>query len=204
MPGGARSSAASRPRPSSAEIGERFEELVELATSNTLVMDRFTGTAVLDRPGRGRHRHVGVVARASGLAFDARIAHPFTDLGERIPPRACSPAGTSWPGSPSGSTRYAHRSPSSPTLAGQATALSATAPPGTAPRRLRARHRRGLAGGIVHRVEVDRSGTLTRCKIVDPSFLNWPALPVALADTIVPDFPLANKSFNLSYAGNDL
>ncbi len=45
---------------------------------------------------------------------------------------------------------------------------------------------------------------LTRCKIVDPSFLNWPALSVALADTIVPDFPLANKSFNLSYAGNDL
>lgn len=42
-------------------------------------------------------------------------------------------------------------------------------------------------------------------KIVDPSFFNWPALPVALAgDTIVPDFPLANKSFNLSYAGNDL
>ncbi|MGO9551647.1 hypothetical protein, partial [Mycobacterium sp.] len=33
---------------------------------------------------------------------------------------------------------------------------------------------------------------------------NWPALPVAMTDTIVPDFPLANKSFNLSYAGNDL
>ena len=48
-------------------------------------------------------------------------------------------------------------------------------------------------------------GSLSRVKIVDPSFFNWPALPVALAgDTIVPDFPLANKSFNLSYAGNDL
>ena len=45
---------------------------------------------------------------------------------------------------------------------------------------------------------------ITRAKIVDPSFFNWPALPVAMADTIVPDFPLANKSFNLSYAGNDL
>ena len=40
--------------------------------------------------------------------------------------------------------------------------------------------------------------------MVDPSFFNWPALPLALADTIVPDFPLTNKSFNLSYAGNDL
>jgi Ni,Fe-hydrogenase III large subunit len=62
----------------------------------------------------------------------------------------------------------------------------------------------GWRGTVVHRVEIDCNGTLQRVKIVDPSFLTWPALPVALADTIVPDFPLVNKSFNLSYAGNDL
>jgi Ni,Fe-hydrogenase III large subunit len=62
----------------------------------------------------------------------------------------------------------------------------------------------GWRGAIVHRIEVDGSGRLSRVKVVDPSFFNWPALSVALADTIVPDFPLANKSFNLSYAGNDL
>jgi Ni,Fe-hydrogenase III large subunit len=62
----------------------------------------------------------------------------------------------------------------------------------------------GWRGTIVHRVELDPHARLTRVKIVDPSFVNWPALPVALADTIVPDFPLVNKSFNLSYAGNDL
>jgi Ni,Fe-hydrogenase III large subunit len=62
----------------------------------------------------------------------------------------------------------------------------------------------GWRGTIAHRVELDGQGTLTRVKVVDPSFFNWPALAVALNDTIVPDFPLANKSFNLSYAGNDL
>ena len=62
----------------------------------------------------------------------------------------------------------------------------------------------GWRGTIVHRVEVDPDGRLMRAKIVDPSWFNWPAIPVALADTIVPDFPLTNKSFNLSYAGNDL
>jgi Ni,Fe-hydrogenase III large subunit len=62
----------------------------------------------------------------------------------------------------------------------------------------------GWRGSTIHRVEISPSGVLTRCKIADPSFLNWPALSVALAGTIVPDFPLANKSFNLSYAGNDL
>jgi Ni,Fe-hydrogenase III large subunit len=62
----------------------------------------------------------------------------------------------------------------------------------------------GWRGTIVHRVEVDDADRITRAKIVDPSWFNWPALPVAMADTIVPDFPLANKSFNQSYAGNDL
>ena len=62
----------------------------------------------------------------------------------------------------------------------------------------------GWRGTIVHRIELDRDDRISRAKIVDPSWFNWPALPVALADTIVPDFPLANKSFNLSYAGNDL
>jgi Ni,Fe-hydrogenase III large subunit len=62
----------------------------------------------------------------------------------------------------------------------------------------------GWRGTIAHRVELDANGVLRRVKVVDPSFFNWPALPVALADTIVPDFPLANKSFNQSYAGNDL
>ena len=62
----------------------------------------------------------------------------------------------------------------------------------------------GWRGTIVHRVEIDGDARITRAKIVDPSWFNWPALPVAMADTIVPDFPLTNKSFNLSYAGNDL
>ncbi len=62
----------------------------------------------------------------------------------------------------------------------------------------------GWRGTIVHRVEIDVDGRITRAKVVDPSWFIRPALPVAMADTIVPDFPLANKSFNQSYAGNDL
>lgn len=62
----------------------------------------------------------------------------------------------------------------------------------------------GWRSTITTRVELAPGGILTRVKPVDPSFFNWPALPVALTDTIVPDFPLTNKSFNLSYAGNDL
>jgi Ni,Fe-hydrogenase III large subunit len=62
----------------------------------------------------------------------------------------------------------------------------------------------GWRGAIVHWVMVDRSGKLYRVKVKDPSFVNWPALSFALLKNIVPDFPLCNKSFNLSYSGNDL
>ena len=45
---------------------------------------------------------------------------------------------------------------------------------------------------------------LDRVKVKDPSFVNWRPLTFALLKNIVPDFPLCNKSFNLSYSGNDL
>ena len=55
--------------------------------SSALVMDRFTGTAILDAGPRRRDLGViGVVGRASGLDFDARIAHPLADFGERFSP----------------------------------------------------------------------------------------------------------------------
>ena len=47
------------------------------------------------------------------------------------------------------------------------------------------------------------NGKLTRCAIKSPSFQNWPALPYAVAGNVIADFPLINKSFNLSYSGCD-
>ncbi len=44
---------------------------------------------------------------------------------------------------------------------------------------------------------------LARCKIKDPSLQNWPALSEAILGNIIPDFPVVNKSFNLSYSGTD-
>jgi Ni,Fe-hydrogenase III large subunit len=44
---------------------------------------------------------------------------------------------------------------------------------------------------------------LARCKVKDPSLQNWPALSEAILGNIIPDFPVVNKSFNLSYSGTD-
>jgi Ni,Fe-hydrogenase III large subunit len=47
------------------------------------------------------------------------------------------------------------------------------------------------------------NGTISRCSIKSPSFQNWPALPHAVIGNVIADFPLINKSFNLSYSGCD-
>jgi Ni,Fe-hydrogenase III large subunit len=62
----------------------------------------------------------------------------------------------------------------------------------------------GWRGEICHVALTDWQGRFARYKIVDPSFHNWMGLAMALRDQQVSDFPLCNKSFNLSYCGHDL
>ena len=180
------------------EIEERVSELVEMTLGQSIVVDRFTGTGVLALDAVRELGVVGVVARASGLDLDARRDHPV--LGVPIPPVVVQSSGDVL-------ARYQVRRGE---VATSIDALRATTQDvGTAPSWTANGSGAGLGlvegwrGPVVHRVEL-LDGHVTRLKVVDPSFLNWPALAVALADTIVPDFPLVNKSFNLSYAGNDL
>src|SRR5262249_1655485 len=62
----------------------------------------------------------------------------------------------------------------------------------------------GWRGEICHAALTDDRGRLARYKVVDPSFHNWPGLAIALRGQQISDFPLCNKSFNLSYCGHDL
>ncbi len=185
-------------------VAEEIMELSAATLGNATVRDRFTGTAILSTDSARRIGTLGYVARASGVDADARRDHPFVELGEGFHVVVESGGDVM--------SRYVVRARE---LAVSAVVIAdlvrrldgalgsgkTVAPTGPG---------RGLGlvegwrGTIAHRVELDSSGRLTRVKVVDPSFFNWPALPVALSDTIVPDFPLANKSFNQSYAGNDL
>ena len=62
----------------------------------------------------------------------------------------------------------------------------------------------GWRGEIAHVVLTDDTGGIRRYKVVDPSFHNWSGLAAAMPGNQISDFPLCNKSFNLSYAGHDL
>jgi Ni,Fe-hydrogenase III large subunit/Ni,Fe-hydrogenase III component G len=190
-------------------IADDLAEVAQLTLANSVVRDRFTGTAPLTRQQALDLGCLGYVARASGLAVDARLDHPTTDLpvtqvsGTRGDVLARFTARRD---EFAASTDLACHLISE---SGRIHTFSAAADT-TQSRNNLAAVRSGVGivegwrGTIVHRVELDSDARITRAKIVDPSWFNWPALPVALANTIVPDFPLVNKSFNLSYAGNDL
>ncbi len=62
----------------------------------------------------------------------------------------------------------------------------------------------GWRGEIVHAAITDAEGRLSRYKIKDPSFHNWFGLAMAVRKNGISDFPVCNKSFNLSYCGFDL
>jgi Ni,Fe-hydrogenase III large subunit len=62
----------------------------------------------------------------------------------------------------------------------------------------------GWRGEVLVAIELDSAGLIRRCHCHDPSWQNWPLLEHAVIGNIVPDFPLINKSFNLSYSGQDL
>ena len=61
----------------------------------------------------------------------------------------------------------------------------------------------GWRGEVFVALELN-DGAIARCHCHDPSWQNWPLLEHAVIGNIVPDFPLINKSFNLSYSGQDL
>lgn len=185
-------------------IAEEVQEIVAISVGHSIVRDRFTGTAFLPAAQAQAIGTLGVVARASGQESDDRRDRPFVDLGEAF--HVVTETG--------GDVLSRYRVRAGEFAVSTAVAIDLVGRLGTrlgSGSTADASHPgaglalvEGWRGSICHRVELGRGGVLTRVKIVDPSFLNWPALPVALADTIVPDFPLVNKSFNQSYAGNDL
>lgn len=191
-------------------IGDDLAEITQLTLANTLVRDRLSGTAPLSRQQAHDLGCLGYVARASGLPTDARIDHPSVALPIRP---VLGTAGDvlarytarrdEFAASVDLACHLIERSEDTLTIVGTRSTDGSASDP-TSAVRSGVGIVEGWRGTIVHRVEIGPDDRITRAKVVDPSWFNWPALPVALTDTIVPDFPLVNKSFNLSYAGNDL
>jgi Ni,Fe-hydrogenase III large subunit/Ni,Fe-hydrogenase III component G len=187
-------------------IEQDFSELESIIFANASLTDRLETTGVLTEGTAWDHGVVGVVGRASGLDQDLRRDHPFAAYDE-FPVKVAL-------------YRYGdvrarmrvrmdeihesirlireigHKIPQGPIIV----ASNRTPQPGE----WSLSAVEGWRGEILYVVMAGENGLIHRCKVRDPSFVNWPAIQWAVVGNIVPDFPLINKSFNLSYAGNDL
>jgi len=148
---------------------------------------------------------VGLAARASGIAMDARVFPGFAPYGELQPKLACHRNGDV-------ASRIVVRFEELFESLGLARRILGGLPaaetkillPQAAQGSCGVGWIEGWRGEVFVALEAGAGGRVGRCHPHDPSWQNWPALEHAVIGNIVPDFPLINKSFNLSYAGVDL
>ncbi|MEI6604831.1 MAG: NADH-quinone oxidoreductase subunit C [Verrucomicrobiota bacterium] len=148
---------------------------------------------------------VGPAARACGLVRDVRYDHPADWY------RFAQAPVTVWPGGDvfaRARVRSLEIQRSGEFLAGQLSNPPAGDPRGDLsapePDTLAVALVEGWRGEVCHVALTDSNGRFRRYKITDPSFHNWSGLALALRGTAISDFPICNKSFNLSYCGFDL
>jgi Ni,Fe-hydrogenase III large subunit len=185
-------------------VAEAEEAAGWLWESNS-VLARFELTGTVSSAQAAEIGMVGVAARASGLVRDARYDHPAG--WHRFAP---IPVAT-WPGGDvfararvrwlelQRSARFIEEQLAAPA---EGELFAPVGPP--AGETLAVALVEGWRGEVCHVALTDGAGKFRRYKIVDPSFHNWTGLAVALRGQAISDFPLCNKSFNLSYCGFDL
>lgn len=181
------------------------QSAVELLWNSPSVMARFDQTGALTRPVCDEIGLVGVAARACGAARDVRSDHPFG-----IYRFAQIPVST-WHTGDVFARAYVRWLEIQRSLAfideqldslpdGPVLASSGSIRPDYSVVSLV----EGWRGEICHAATTDSRARFQYYKVVDPSFHNWFGLAVALRNQQISDFPLCNKSFNLSYCGHDL
>jgi Ni,Fe-hydrogenase III large subunit/Ni,Fe-hydrogenase III component G len=185
-------------------FASEFQDLMSLIDSSESTRDRLEQTGVL-RPDKARDLGiVGVGGRASGVDLDVRRDHPYAAYSRysfRVP---VYEGGDVWHRmqvridevnesigiirKATAESRHGDFRVPVPVIPADRCALSAV---------------EGWRGEIIHWIRTGPDNHLQRCKIKDPSLNNWPALVEAVEGNIIADFPVINKSFNLSYSGAD-
>ncbi len=170
------------------------------------VLSRMEHTGILKKDLAEKIGLVGLPARASGLQRDVRADHPFgfykASLICPVTMDSCDVFARSY-------MRYIEIQQSIHFIQDHLDRLN-TSHPNTPEFDLLTKNQfaismtEGWRGEIVHCVITDQSNSIARYKIKDSSFNNWFGLALAMRDNAISDFPLCNKSFNLSYCGNDL
>jgi Ni,Fe-hydrogenase III large subunit len=184
-----------------------------LTTDLAIIHDRFFTSATVHHRlatagivSRERAVEVGLVgpsARSSGVGLDQRVFSPSLYPDHPVHTR---PTGDCWARAEQRAAEIDTSLAAIRRLLDRAPTWSA-APPALgplAPDRLAISVVEGWRGEVVHAVETTADGSLRHYKVQDPSIRNWLGLALAVRGNPISDFPICNKSFDLSYCGNDL
>lgn len=179
---------------------------VELLWNTPSVMARFDETGTLGQDICTALGMVGVPARACGMHRDVRSEHPSGIYRFATVPMTTWTSGDVFARA---YVRWGEIQRSAAFIRERLENLTEEPPhAGTeaplAPNRMAVSLVEGWRGEICHTLMTDAAGRLAHYKVVDPSFHNWMGLALALRGQQISDFPLCNKSFNLSYCGVDL
>lgn len=184
-----------------------FNEIIHIAENNSSLLNRLKSTGELSLETIKEHSATGIAAKAIGIIDDARVDFPYAAYDElKFDEIATEQSGDAYARFyirikevrasikiitnalnilPDGLICAENISP----FKKNAVAISVV---------------EGWRGEILYFVTTDANGIIERVAPRDTSFVNWPLLGHAGVHNVVPDFPLINKSFNLSYSGNDL
>ena len=180
----------------------QFSDLARVILETPSIQNRFETAGILRVQAARDLAIVGPVARASGIDLDVRRDHPYGYYGSvqlEVPVTHYGDV----------MARAKIRVQEAATSAGLIQQTVAILPVGSVFTSLDLRGEllgasavESPRGELYYWLE-GRDERVTRCHIKSPSFQNWPAMPFAVAENIIADFPLINKSFNLSYSGCD-
>lgn len=186
----------------------QFESAIMAVRASSSLIDRFSTTGVLRKKLITPLNLTGPIARAAGAPYDLRLDHPYGIYKDEPPKRAFRSAGDVLSrfevkaeevlNSASLIQKLIMSVPEGAVISEATGFAVSNIPDGYALSMVEA-----ARGENLHWIYVKR-GLIDRYKVRTASFCNWQAIEHAVLGNIVPDFPLINKSLNLSYAGTDL
>ncbi len=185
------------------DVDRELQKLLDIAYQSDGLMERFETTGVLKKEAAIAYGACGLPARASGIDRDLRRDQPYAayeNLNVNIPTETTGDVRArfdlrvkEWKESLALMRAVTKDIPSGPISIAVPTKSGSAL--GSA---------ESWRGEIIDWVRLDAQGHIDRCVIRDPSFCNWPLFGEIGPGNILPDFPLCNKSLNLSYSGTDL
>jgi Ni,Fe-hydrogenase III large subunit/Ni,Fe-hydrogenase III component G len=184
------------------EAVEEMQDIVKLALRSDGWRDRMETTGVLSKKAAEAYGAVGVAARASGVDRDMRRDHPYAAYQKFVPIVTTRTSGDVF-------ARFMQRVSELNDSQRLIQEICQSKTAGNYQTNYQLQDGRavgvceGWRGEVVHVVFV-KNNLIERLVVRDPSFCNWPLFAEIGPGNIIPDFPLCNKSLNLSYSGTDL